>query len=63
MLGVGSTAILNWALGGVLDIGFSSCTVPNYPLLVSEYFRYIPEVLRLSGSFRSCPGVQKLIQN
>jgi len=49
--------------GGVLDFGFSSCAVPNYPLLMSEYFRCIPEVSRLSGSFKSFLGVQKSIQN
>ena len=49
--------------GGVSDFGFSSCTVPNYPLLMSEYFRSMPEVLRLLKSYRSCLGVQKSIRN
>jgi len=27
------------------DVGFSSCAVPNYLVLVSEYFRCIPGTL------------------
>ena len=48
-------------VGGVSDFGFSLCTVSNYPLLMSEYFRCVPEVLRLSRSFGSCLGVWKSI--
>ena len=33
-----------------MDIGFSSCTVSNYLILMSEYFRCILGVLRISGS-------------
>ena len=39
------TALLDWKLGGVLDIGFSSCATPNYLLLMSpsisgEYWKF-----------------------
>jgi len=49
--------------GGVLDFGFSLCIVPNYPILVSKYFRCMLEVPGISGSFGSCLGVWKSIQN
>src|SRR5882724_5968298 len=45
------------------DIGFSSCTVPNYLILVSKYFRCVPgtlrilEVLEVVWEFRSKSGM------
>ena len=33
-----------------MDISFSSCAVPNYLVLMSEYFRCVLGVLRISGS-------------
>ena len=44
---------------GVLEVGFSLCAVPNYLLLVAEYFRCVPIVL-CSGWFGSDLGVWKL---
>ena len=33
-----------------MDIGFSLCAAPNYLILVSEYFRCILGIPRISGS-------------
>ena len=41
---------------GVSDIGFSLCAAPDYLLLMSEYFRCILEVLRMSGSVQKSSG-------
>jgi len=51
MLGVSA---LHYSTGNQEGFGscFSSCTAHNYPLLMSEYFRCVLEVPRLSGSFR-----------
>jgi len=38
------------------DVGFSSCAVPDYLLLMSEYFKCIPEVLRITGSVWELSG-------
>ena len=43
------TALLNLEPRGVLDIGFSSCTAPEYLLLVSEYFGCVPGAPMKSG--------------
>ena len=43
------TELLNQSQGWVLDIGFSSCAVPNYLLLLSEYFGCVLGIPRNSG--------------
>ena len=40
------------------DIGFSLCAVPNYLILMSEYFKCILGTLRISRGVRSVQGVQ-----
>ena len=42
-----------------LDVSFSLCTVPNYLILMSEYFKCVPGTLRISRGVGSGPGVQK----
>ena len=42
-----------------LDVSFSSCTVLNYLVLMSKYFKCIPGTPRISGDIRSVLGVQK----
>jgi len=51
--------LLNLEPRGVSDIGFSLFTVPNYLILVSEYFRCFPGTLRISRSVGSGLGVWK----
>ena len=42
-----------------LDVGFSSCAVPNYLILVSKYFRCILGTPRISRNVGSGLGVRK----
>ena len=41
------SALLNLEPRGVSDVSFSSCTVPNYLILMSEYFRWVPRTPRI----------------
>ena len=41
------------------DFSFSSCTVSNYLILMSEYFKCVPGTPKISRGVRSIPGVQK----
>ena len=45
------TALLNQELRGVSDIGFSSCTAPDYLILMSKYLRCVPWCPRMSRSY------------
>jgi len=51
------TALLNQNQEG-FGHWLSSCTVPNYIVLMSKYFKCILGTLRISGGVGNGPGVQ-----
>src|SRR5882724_6908880 len=60
MLGVKVHCTTQLEPRGGSDVGFSSCAVPYYQLLVSEYFGFVPIVPSGSGWVGRDPGVRKL---